>query len=80
MLDIVLLVACVLIALAAVLYIFFWNKLFAAILSFIIRLGCWTRSGIWIEFGQCPHCVFLFAATEAQQDPCICHYWPEEYS
>ncbi|KLO15399.1 hypothetical protein SCHPADRAFT_995885 [Schizopora paradoxa] len=52
MLDVVLLVACVLVALAAVLYIFFWNKLFALILSFVIRLVCWTRSGIWIEFGS----------------------------
>lgn len=54
MLDVVLLVACVLIALAAALYIFFWNKLFALVLSLIIRLVCWKRSGIWIEFGQFP--------------------------
>lgn len=81
MLDVVLLVACVLVALAAVLYIFFWNKLFALILSFFIRLVCWTRSGIWIEFGQVsPAGGFLFTLTDVhEQDLCTYPFWREEY-
>ncbi len=53
-LNVVLLVVCVCIVLGLLLYLFFWNRLFAFIFSLILRLALWNQgeSSIWVEFGE----------------------------
>ncbi|EJD02702.1 uncharacterized protein FOMMEDRAFT_146573 [Fomitiporia mediterranea MF3/22] len=54
MLSVVLLVACVAIAIGTILYLFFWNRIFGWILGVLVRLGLWTQdsSAIWVDFGS----------------------------
>ncbi|KZT28945.1 hypothetical protein NEOLEDRAFT_1057065 [Neolentinus lepideus HHB14362 ss-1] len=53
MLSYLLLIACVVIVVAVILYLFFWNRLIALILSLLLRVAFWNqgRSSIWVEFG-----------------------------
>ncbi|RDX54978.1 hypothetical protein OH76DRAFT_1397305 [Lentinus brumalis] len=52
-LNVVLLIVCVCIVLGLLLYLFYWNRLFAFIFSLILRLALWNQgeSSIWVEFG-----------------------------
>lgn len=53
MLDAVLLVVCVLITLATVLYLFFWNRFIGVVLGWVLRWALWDRSAgrVWVDFG-----------------------------
>lgn len=62
MLDNLLLVACILIVIVTVTYIFYWNRVFGYSLSFLVRLVTWTQSSsaVWIDFGEQRGRVHLF--------------------
>lgn len=53
MLHILLLIACICIALATVLYLFYWNRFIAWIIGLVIRVLYWNQgaSSIWLEIG-----------------------------
>ena len=53
MLKVTLLIACVLILLASILYTFFWNRLFGTILGLLVRLVLWNAgsSSAWVDIG-----------------------------
>ena len=48
-----LLVACIAIVIALIIYFFYWNRLFAFIIAQVIRLVYWNQeaSSIWVEIG-----------------------------
>ncbi|KAI5121559.1 hypothetical protein M0805_000740 [Coniferiporia weirii] len=54
MLDVVLLVACIAIALGSVAYFFFWNRILGLFLSFLVRIALWTQSSssVWVDLGS----------------------------
>ncbi|TFK54421.1 hypothetical protein OE88DRAFT_1676060 [Heliocybe sulcata] len=53
MLSYLLLIACILIGVAVILYFFFWNQLIALILSLLLRVALWNQgcSSAWVDFG-----------------------------
>jgi hypothetical protein len=53
-LDPQLLVACILIGLGTIFYLFFWNRLLAFLLSILLRVWGWKgdTSRIWVEFSE----------------------------
>ena len=52
-LDYELLIACIILAIATVFYLFFWNRLLAFLISTVLRVWGWQggTARIWIEFG-----------------------------
>lgn len=66
MLKAILLIACICIIIAIILYLFFWNRVVASIFSFLLRLYSWGQgeSSIWIDIGKC----YIFAGIE-----CVSH-------
>ena len=52
-LNVLLLVVCVVIVVALVAYLFYWNRLLAFITSLTLRLALWNQgeSSLWVEFG-----------------------------
>ncbi|KAF9033263.1 hypothetical protein BDZ89DRAFT_1063002 [Hymenopellis radicata] len=54
MLDSLVLIACVCIGIATVFYIFYWNRLVAALLGLVIRFFYWSQgaSSIWVHIGS----------------------------
>lgn len=51
-----LLVACICIVIALIIYLFYWNRLFAFIIGQVIRVVYWNQeaSSIWVEIGLFP--------------------------
>jgi hypothetical protein len=49
-----LLIACILIGVATILYLFFWNRLLAGFLNILLRIWGWKggTSSIWIQFSM----------------------------
>ena len=79
----VLLVACILIGLGTIIYFFFWNRIFAFVLSFLLRLALWSKgdnSGVWVSIGE----NFTSITNKNDDEPSvyqalfICHYSQEE--
>jgi hypothetical protein len=54
MLKAYLLVACVCVLIASVLYIFYFNRLLAAVIGLFLRIRYWNKGGssIWIQIGE----------------------------
>ncbi|KAG8213869.1 hypothetical protein J3R82DRAFT_10613 [Butyriboletus roseoflavus] len=54
MLRVYLLVACICVLVASVLYIFYFNRLVAAVIGLFLRIRCWNKgeSSIWIQIGS----------------------------
>lgn len=54
MLKVYLLVTCVCVLIASVLYIFYFNRLLAAAIGLFLRIRYWNKGGssIWIQIGQ----------------------------
>ena len=54
MLRVYLLVACICVLIASVLYIFYFNRLVAALIGLFLRIKCWNKgeSSIWIQIGE----------------------------
>ncbi|KAH9839543.1 uncharacterized protein C8Q71DRAFT_517238 [Rhodofomes roseus] len=53
MLNIVLLIACVLTAILLLLYLFYWNRVLALVISIVLRIAFWNQaeSSIWLDIG-----------------------------
>lgn len=53
MLNIVLLIACVLTAVLLLLYLFYWNRVLALVISIVLRIAFWNQaeSSIWLDIG-----------------------------
>ena len=60
MLEVWLLIACICIVIALVLYFFYWNRFIASLIGQAIRILYWNQEGssIWVEIGisfvRCP--------------------------
>lgn len=54
LLNVNLLVACILIVLVSILYIFYWNRFLGYVLSFSLRLTLWNQSSsaVWADVGE----------------------------
>lgn len=54
MLKVYLLVACVCVLIASVFYIFYFNRLVAAVIGLLLRVRYWNKgeSSIWIQIGE----------------------------
>ncbi|KZT11041.1 uncharacterized protein LAESUDRAFT_741340 [Laetiporus sulphureus 93-53] len=61
MLNVVLLVVAICVVVALILYLFFWNRLVALILSLIVRLALWNQdeSSVWISIGSIHFSVLM---------------------
>jgi len=53
MLNAYLLASCICVLVAATLYTFYWNRLFAAVIGLLLRIRFWNQGGssIWIQIG-----------------------------
>ncbi|KAI6157760.1 hypothetical protein BKA82DRAFT_130576 [Pisolithus tinctorius] len=56
MLNIYLLVSCICVLVASILYTFYWNRFFAALIGLFLRIRCWDKQGssIWVQIGEAP--------------------------
>ena len=54
MLDVVLLVVCICIIIALILYLFYWNRLLGYIFGLVFRLYFWgqNESSVWLDIGE----------------------------
>jgi hypothetical protein len=54
MLDRLVLVACILIVLALIVYLFYWNRILGFAISIVLRVLYWNQeaSSCWVEIGQ----------------------------
>jgi hypothetical protein len=54
MLNHLLLIACLCILVALILYLFYWNRFIAAVIGQVIRILYWNQdsSSIWVEIGM----------------------------
>lgn len=54
MLNHLLLVSCICIIIASILYFFYWNRFIAYLIGLFIRLVYWNQgaSSIWVEIGM----------------------------
>lgn len=54
MLQVYLLVACICVLITSVLYVFYFNRLVAAVIGLFLRIRYWNKgeSSIWIQIGQ----------------------------
>ncbi|KAF4598557.1 hypothetical protein EYR38_006961 [Pleurotus pulmonarius] len=54
MLNHLLLIACICIVIALILYLFYWNRLLAGIIGLVLRILYWNQGGasIWVEIGS----------------------------
>lgn len=55
MLKVYLLVACICLLIASVSYIFYFNRLVAALIGLFLRIKYWNKgeSSTWIQIGEC---------------------------
>jgi hypothetical protein len=84
MIKTLLLVACVLIDIAILVYFFYWNRLVAWILGTIIRLVYWNEgaSSLWLEIGTFLRCTHqrLMKLIEDQRDNTILYsQWTDTF-
>jgi hypothetical protein len=54
MLNYELLIACILIVISLVLYLFYWNRLLSAFFNVLLRVWGWNAgvTSMWVEFGE----------------------------
>lgn len=64
MLDRLVLVACILIVLALIVYFFYWNRILGFMISCVLRILYWNQeaSSCWIEIGQLVVSIEIHAA------------------
>jgi hypothetical protein len=64
MLDRLVLVACILIVLALIVYLFFWNRILGFMISIVLRILYWNQeaSSCWIEIGQLVVFIEIYVA------------------
>jgi len=82
MLNYLLLVACLCIVVALILYFFYWNRFIASIIGQIIRILYWNQesSSIWVEIG-----IFIISShprfgIKTIKVQFISRFWREGYS
>lgn len=57
MLDRLLLISCICIVVALILYFFYWNRFLGFVLGLVFRVLFWNQEGssCWVEIGQLAH-------------------------
>jgi hypothetical protein len=82
MLNYLLLVACLCIVVALILYFFYWNRFIASVIGQTIRILYWNQesSSIWVEIGMLVINSHLGLETKTIKVQFTSRFWREGYS
>jgi hypothetical protein len=76
MLNRLLLIPCICIVVALILYFFYWNRILGFVLGLVFRLLYWNQEGssCWVEIGQISRCSHWNLLLTSGQVPSISPY------